>query len=201
MMTRSTCTPAGTATAGTPPPTRPTRRTGRGDTASSTGGNGASRFPTGAPPPSRPSIRRPDEEECRPGLALGVNHTNLHKTQVGYSEKDLRFFGEVEFDENNRMLSIEEKPARPKSSFSVLELYFYDNRVIEIAQQVKPSDQGWIEIASWNNNMYLEEGKRRPIVLTSNPLHCRSVVHCRLFCGEPSPVYFWLSTPEQKSNQ
>jgi len=98
-----------------------------------------------------------------PKLEAAVN-CKSGATVFGYQVKDPERFGVVEFDDKNRAISIEEKPTNPKSKHAVTGLYFYDNDVIEIAKNVKPSERGELEI-SCVNQAYLERGNLNVEVL------------------------------------
>lgn len=92
------------------------------------------------------------------GFTSMLRHAVVRKkgaTVFGYQVKDPERFGVVEFDEQKRAISLEEKPKQPKSHFAVTGLYFYDNDVIQIAKQVRPSERGELEITTVNQ-MYLE---------------------------------------------
>jgi glucose-1-phosphate thymidylyltransferase len=102
------------------------------------------------------------------GVGLGKQLREMTRVDgariFAYKVQDPKRYGVVEFDNTGKVLSIEEKPERPRSSFAVPGLYFYDNDVIEIAKNIKPSSRGELEITDVNN-VYLEKGKLHTTIL------------------------------------
>jgi glucose-1-phosphate thymidylyltransferase len=102
------------------------------------------------------------------GSRLGRQLQELNDVEGGYvfayEVSDTERYGVVEFNENNKVLSIEEKPSKPKSNFAVPGLYFYDNKVVQIAKDLKPSPRGEYEITDVNRE-YLEQGQLHVSIL------------------------------------
>ncbi len=99
-----------------------------------------------------------------PNMLRRARENTRGATVFGYPVMNPRDFGVVEFDENGRVISIEEKPKKPKSNYAVPGLYFYDNRVIEYAKSIEPSARGELEISSINS-IYLVNGELNVVLL------------------------------------
>ncbi|MCE5174424.1 MAG: glucose-1-phosphate thymidylyltransferase RfbA [Bacteroidales bacterium] len=103
------------------------------------------------------------------GLVAKLKHAvknaeDGYATIFGYYVNDPERFGIMEFDETGKILSVEEKPKQPKSNYCITGLYFYDNRVVELAKKVKPSARGELEITSLNDQ-YLQDGTLSGVIL------------------------------------
>jgi len=102
------------------------------------------------------------------GVGLGRTFKKINNPEGGvvfaYHVSDPERYGVVEFDKNNTAISIEEKPKQPKSNYAVPGLYFYDNQVVEIAKQLKPSPRGEYEITDVNKE-YLKQGKLKVSIM------------------------------------
>ena len=99
-----------------------------------------------------------------PNMLLRVKENLKGATVFGYPVMNPKDFGVVEFDKDGKVISIEEKPQKPKSNYAVPGLYFYDNKVIEYAKSIKPSPRGELEISSINS-LYLENGELNVMLL------------------------------------
>ncbi len=101
-------------------------------------------------------------------LKIAVQNANGGiATVFGYYVNDPERFGIVEFDSNMKVISVEEKPKRPKSNYAITGLYFYDSHISEMAKKVKPSDRGELEITDINK-MYLENGNLNVVLLDNS---------------------------------
>ena len=99
-----------------------------------------------------------------PNMLLRAKQKNSGATVFGYPVNDPTAFGVVEFDDNGKVISIEEKPEHPKSNYAVPGIYFYDNKVVKYAKEIEPSDRGEYEISSINS-LYLEDGELDVVLL------------------------------------
>ena len=99
-----------------------------------------------------------------PNMLLKAKQKNSGATVFGYPVTNPRAFGVVEFDDNGKVISIEEKPEEPKSNYAVPGIYFYDNKVVKYAKEIEPSARGEYEISSVNS-LYLENGELDVVLL------------------------------------